>query len=53
MDDAEDKIFKITNNFLKTDFKEMSNALAQTINRIDELRKEQKTSSGFKWFCKP
>ena len=46
MDDAEDKIFKITNNFLKTDFKEMSNALAQTINRIDELRKRTEDISG-------
>lgn len=46
MDDAEDKIFKITNNFLKTDFKEMSNALAQTINRIDELRKSTEDISG-------
>src|SRR6476661_2074648 len=46
MDDAEDKIFQITNNFLKTDFKEMSNALAQTINRIDELRRRTEDISG-------
>ncbi|CAN5836532.1 replicative DNA helicase [soil metagenome] len=46
MDDAEDKIFQITNNFLKTDYKEMSSALAQTINRIDELRKKTDEISG-------
>lgn len=46
MDDAEDKIFQITNNFLKTDYKEMSSALAQTINRIDELRKRTEDISG-------
>src|SRR3569832_173908 len=38
MDDAEAKIFEITNNFLKTDYTEMSSALAQAINRIDGLR---------------
>src|SRR6185503_5376118 len=46
MDDAEDKIFQITNNFLKTDYKEMSSALAQTINRIDELRTKKDEISG-------
>jgi len=46
MDDAEDKIFQITNNFLKTDYKDMSSALAQTINRIDELRKKTDEISG-------
>ncbi|CAN5154835.1 replicative DNA helicase [soil metagenome] len=46
MDDAEDKIFQITNNFLKTDYKEMSSALAQAINRIDELRTRKDEISG-------
>lgn len=46
MDDAEDKIFKITNNFLKTDYKEMSSALAEAINRIDELRNKTEDISG-------
>lgn len=46
MDDAEDKIFQITNNFLKTDYKEMSSALAQAINRIDELRTKTDEISG-------
>jgi replicative DNA helicase len=46
MDDAEDKIFQITNNFLKTDYKEMSSALAQAINRIDELRTKKDEISG-------
>ncbi|BAV10144.1 primary replicative DNA helicase [Filimonas lacunae] len=46
MDDAEDKIFKITNNFLKTDYKEMSSALAEAINRIDEMRNRTEEISG-------
>ncbi len=46
MDTAEDKIFQITNNFLKTDYKEMSSALAQAINRIDELRIKKDEISG-------
>lgn len=46
MDDAEDKIFKITNNFLKTDYKEMSSALAEAINRIDEMRNRTEDISG-------
>src|SRR6476661_935494 len=46
MDDAEDKIFQITNNFLKTDYQEMSSALAQAINRIDELRTRTEDISG-------
>jgi len=46
MDDAEGKIFEITNNFLKTDYQEMSSALAQAINRIDELRTRTEDISG-------
>jgi replicative DNA helicase len=46
MDDAEAKIFEITNNFLKTDYTEMSSALAQAINRIDELRTKTEDISG-------
>ncbi len=46
MDDAEGKIFEITNNFLKTDYREMSSALAQAINRIDELRTKKDDISG-------
>jgi replicative DNA helicase len=46
MDEAEDKIFKITNNFLKTDYKQMSSALAEAINRIDELRTKTDEISG-------
>src|SRR5215510_6766773 len=46
MDDAEDKIFQITNNFLKTDYKEMGSALAQAITRIDELRTKKDEISG-------
>lgn len=46
MDDAEGKIFEITNNFLKTDYKEMSSALATAINRIDQLRTSKEDISG-------
>ena len=46
MDEAEEKIFQITNNFLKTDYQEMSSALAKAINRIDELRTRQEDISG-------
>ena len=46
MDEAEDKIFQITNNFLKTDYREMSSALAQAITRIDELRSKKEDISG-------
>src|SRR5438477_6430534 len=46
MDNAEDKIFQITNNFLKTDYKEMSSALAQAINRIEDLRHKNEDITG-------
>ncbi len=46
MDEAEEKIFQITNNFLKTDYREMSSALAEAINRIDELRTRKEDISG-------
>ena len=46
MDDAEEKIFNITNNFLKTDYKSMGNALTEAINRIDELRNSTEDISG-------
>lgn len=46
MDTAEDKIFQITNNFLKTDYKEMGKALIEAVNRIDELRNKKEEISG-------
>ncbi|MFY7653027.1 MAG: replicative DNA helicase [Chitinophagaceae bacterium] len=46
LNDAEDRIFKITNNFLKTDYQEMASALSQAINRIDELRTKTEDISG-------
>lgn len=46
MDDAEEKLFKITNSFLKTDYREMSSALAEAITRIDELRTSKDDISG-------
>jgi len=46
MDNAEEKIFDITNNFLKDDTKEMSTALAEAIARIDDLRLKTDDISG-------
>jgi replicative DNA helicase len=46
LDDAEEKVFQITNNFLKTDYQEISTALTQTISRIDELRTRTDDISG-------
>lgn len=46
MDDAEEKIFTITNNFLKTDYKEMSTSITEAVNRIDDLRNRSEDISG-------
>jgi replicative DNA helicase len=46
MDDSEEKIFQITNNFLKTDYQAMSSALAEAIIRIDDLRNKTEDISG-------
>ena len=40
---TEEKIFNVTKNFLKQDYKEMPTALAQAVTRIDNLRTQQKT----------
>ncbi len=46
LDDAEEKIFHITNNHLKKNYEDIGNALAKTINRIDELRTKKDDISG-------
>lgn len=46
LDDAESKMFNITNNYLKKDYQEVGNVLAKTLNRIDELRKKTDEISG-------
>lgn len=51
LDDAESKLFEITNNHLKKNFDELPSVLAQTYSRIEELRNRKEditgVSSGF------
>ncbi|MFT4156117.1 replicative DNA helicase [Parafilimonas sp.] len=46
LDDSETKMFSITNNYLKNNYEDIGNALAKTINRIDELRTKTEDISG-------
>lgn len=46
LNDSEEKIFNVTKHFLKSDYKEMSSALAQAITRIDEMRTKTEELSG-------
>jgi replicative DNA helicase len=46
LDDSETKMFNITNNYLKKNYEDIGNALAKTINRIDELRNKKEDISG-------
>ncbi|RFM26713.1 replicative DNA helicase [Deminuibacter soli] len=46
LDDAEQKMFNITNNYLKKNYDDIGSALAKTINRIDELRNKTEDISG-------
>jgi replicative DNA helicase len=46
LDDSETKMFNITNNYLKKNYEDIGNALAKTINRIDELRTKTEDISG-------
>ncbi len=46
LDDSETKMFNITNNYLKKNFEDIGNVLAKTINRIDQLRKQEDDISG-------
>jgi replicative DNA helicase len=46
LDDSESKMFNITNNYLKKNYEDIGNALAKTINRIDELRIKTEDISG-------
>src|SRR6476619_1633755 len=45
LDDAETKMFNITNNYLKKNYEDIGNALAKDINRIDELRNTKEDNS--------
>src|SRR6476660_5245820 len=46
LDESETKMFNITNNYLKSNYEDIGNALAKTINRIDELRTKTEDISG-------
>jgi replicative DNA helicase len=46
LDEAEEKMFKITNNYLKKNFEDINDALAKAIRRIDDLRTKEEDISG-------
>ncbi|MFM8963403.1 MAG: replicative DNA helicase, partial [Sphingomonadales bacterium] len=46
LDESETKMFNITNNYLKKNFVDIGNALAESITRIDELRTKKDEISG-------
>ena len=46
LDEAESKLFKITNNHLRKNFEDIGNVLIKTINRIDEMRNRQDEMTG-------
>ena len=46
LDEAEQKMFNITNNYLKKNYDDIGNVLAKAINRIDELRTKKEDISG-------
>ncbi|MDE1192103.1 MAG: replicative DNA helicase [Arachidicoccus sp.] len=46
LDEAEQKIFNITNNYLKKNYDDIGDALAKAIERIDKLRSQKNEISG-------
>lgn len=46
LDDAESKLFDLTNSYVKGNFEEISNVLVTAINRIEELRTKTGDISG-------
>lgn len=46
LDESESKMFHITNNYLKKNFTEIGDAIAETLNRIDMLRTKTEDISG-------
>jgi replicative DNA helicase len=46
LDDAESKLFDLTNSYVKGNFEEISNVLVTAINRIEELRNKTDDISG-------
>ncbi|MBS1747968.1 MAG: replicative DNA helicase [Bacteroidetes bacterium] len=46
LDDSENKMFSITNNYLRKNYEDIGNALVKAISRIDEMRKKTEDISG-------
>lgn len=46
LDDAEQKLYKITNNYLKSDYDDIVSAMTESIDRIDKLREQKDDMSG-------
>ncbi len=46
LDDAETKLFEITNNHLRKNFDDIETVLVKTINRIEEMRNRQDEMTG-------
>jgi replicative DNA helicase len=46
LDDAETKLFEITNNHLRKNFDDIETVLVKTINRIEEMRNRQEDITG-------
>lgn len=46
LDVSENKMFSITNNYLRKNYEDIGNALAKAISRIDEMRKKKEDISG-------
>lgn len=46
LDDAESKLFDLTNSFVKGNYQEVGNVLVEAVNRIEELRNKKEDLSG-------
>lgn len=46
LDDAEQKLFNITNNYLKSDYDDIVSAMSESIERLDKLREQKDEISG-------
>jgi replicative DNA helicase len=46
LDDAESKLFEITNNYLRKNFDSFDNVLIKTIQRIEDMRNKQEDITG-------
>lgn len=46
LDDAESKLFEITNNYMRKNFESMEDILVKTIQRIEDMRNKQEDITG-------